>query len=172
MNYTEEEIIKLIIRSCDTLVKNDLYLFQVWRNWEWINERSLTHRLAVYLDILFPEWNIDCEYNKLWDDPKRIHIPCEYEENWSTDNLEWKTVYPDIIIHKRWWNWKENNLIVIEAKKDINNKWRDKDICKLNAYKNDLHYWYQYAFFIDFITWDKPHCKISIMDDTWDLEIK
>lgn len=159
-----------ITKACDLLIKYDSYLFQVWRQWEWINERSLTHRLAVYLENLFPEWYVDCEYNKLWDDTKKIHVPCEYEENWRTDDLNWRTVYPDIIVHKRWWFWKENNLIVIEAKKSNNSNWREKDVCKLSAYKTDSKYCYQYAFFIDFITWDNPRCDISIMDENWELK--
>ena len=62
-----------------------------------------------------------------------------------------------------------NNLIVIEAKKSINNDWRKKDECKLEVYKTDSHYLYQFAFFIDFIVWINHGYKISIMNDSWEL---
>ncbi len=35
------------------------------------NERSITHKLAEYLQTAFPEYNVDCEYNRDGDDPKR-----------------------------------------------------------------------------------------------------
>ena len=33
-----------------------------------LGERALTHRLAVSLEGHFPEWNIDCDYNRLGAD--------------------------------------------------------------------------------------------------------
>ena len=30
-----------------------------------LGERALTHRLAVALERQFPEWNVDCDYNRL-----------------------------------------------------------------------------------------------------------
>lgn len=166
MQFTEDNIIPMIIQACEMFMKHDSYLLT-----KEVNERSLTHRLAVYLESLFPQWHIDCEYNKLWDDSKRIHVPCKYEENWQTDDLNWRTVYPDIIIHRRWWFWRENNFIVIEAKKSNYKNWREKDICKLESYKKDSHYWYQYAFFIDFIIWNTPWYKLSIIENDWILKM-
>ena len=29
-----------------------------------VHERSTAHRLAVHLEPLFPNWNIDCEYDR------------------------------------------------------------------------------------------------------------
>ncbi len=161
----------LINDACSKLLVKDKDLFEVQ-----INERTLTHRLALYLEEFLPEeykgqnYKVDCEYNRLWDDPKRIHIPCEYQVNWRTDDLNWKTVYPDVIIHKRWELWRKNNLAVIEAKKSSNTDWRDKDICKLRSYKIDEKYWYQFAFFIDFMVWADPRYEISIINESGTLE--
>ena len=30
-----------------------------------LGERALTHRLAVYVERQFTEWNVDCDYNRL-----------------------------------------------------------------------------------------------------------
>src|SRR5271165_7265202 len=49
------------------LFEPDAYLLQVDAN-----ERSITHRLALYLTPHFPDWDIDCEYNRCGDLPKRL----------------------------------------------------------------------------------------------------
>lgn len=41
------------------LMKNDAYLLE-----NKISERSQTHKLAEYLQLLLPQWNVDCEYNR------------------------------------------------------------------------------------------------------------
>ena len=170
----EKEIIKNLIRNaCKKLKTKDKKLFEIN-----INERTLTHRLAVYIEKLLPkelkkEYSVDCEYNKLWLDPsssKILQCECKYGKRSKTDNINGKSVYPDIIVHRRWELQKENNLIVIEAKKGDNARWRKKDVCKLKAYKQDPKYWYQFAFFIDFITWNNPQHNISIMNEDWELE--
>ncbi len=35
-----------------------------------VREEAISHRLAVYLEPLFPDYNVDAEYNKHGDDPK------------------------------------------------------------------------------------------------------
>ena len=86
------------------------------------NERSITHRLAVYLEkrLGVPDWNIDCEYNRKGNDIKRLERKIPIESVRPSD-LEGKTVFPDIIIHKRGVCNKDSNLIVIEVKK-VQNK--------------------------------------------------
>lgn len=38
-----------------------------------VAERALTHKLAEHLQLEFPEYNVDCEYNKIGNgDPKRV----------------------------------------------------------------------------------------------------
>jgi len=52
-----------------TLLKKDGYLLK-----NSVNERSITHKLAEYYQVLFPEWNVDCEYNLNLGGPKTIKI--------------------------------------------------------------------------------------------------
>lgn len=51
------------------LLKKDAYLLQ--HN---LSERSITHKLGEYYQLLFPEWNVDCEYNKNLGEIKKINI--------------------------------------------------------------------------------------------------
>jgi hypothetical protein len=131
----------LLHTACDLLLRNDLYLFEAW-----INERSLTHRLAVYLEEFFPDYHVDCEYNRNIDENgdficKKLP-PTILEKTITTRNNDGVSVFPDIIIHTRWTN---NNYIVIEAKKDTDSRkeeGRNEDILKLRAYKNE--FWYKH----------------------------
>jgi hypothetical protein len=44
-----------------------------------VNERSITHKLAEYMQQEFKDWDVDCEYNRMINGdlnvPKRINIP-------------------------------------------------------------------------------------------------
>lgn len=105
-----------------------------------INERSISHRLANYLEPHFPGWNVDCEYNRNHDDPKRLQIQ---RRNIESDDTQATTVFPDIIIHRRG---TDDNLVVIEMKKTTSQESDSYDIGKLNAFKEQLGY--QFAIFI------------------------
>ena len=98
-------------------------------------ERSTTHKLAEYIQQLFIEWNVDCEYNRRGEyRPKAIGSK--------------KTSYPDIIIHRR--NTKKN-LLVIEAKSIHSRKHGDVgDKNKIKAYIEDPDYQYQFGLWICF----------------------
>lgn len=138
------QILYEINYACNLLIKNDFYLLEVW-----INERTLTHRLAVYLEKLFPDYHVDCEYNRNWALPKTISNEF-LSERFQSSNADWITAYPDIIIHKRWTN---DNFIVIEVKKSKDSRWKkgiEFDIEKLEAYKDNNEYSYKYWFFIMF----------------------
>ena len=63
-------------------------------------ERAIAHRLGCYLQLLFKDLKVDCEYNKHVNDPKR-------DEN---D----KIIIPDIVVHRR--KVDTGNLLVIEVK--------------------------------------------------------
>ena len=101
------------------------------------NERSITHKLAEYLQLEFKEWDVDCEYNRDGIDTKRLH---SLERSINSND----TVFPDIIVHHRGEN---ENLIVIEAKKS-NYSGKNEDDKKLKAFKKDLGY--KYAFKVTF----------------------
>lgn len=142
----------LLSNACELLLKNDFYLFKVW-----INERSLTHRLAAYLEKFFPAYHIDCEYNRNIDENgefiTKVLPPEILEKEITTKNIDWVSVYPDIIIHKRWTN---DNFIVIEVKKDCDSrwkKWKQEDLRKLQWYKDYFNY--KHAFFIEFLLKEK-----------------
>src|SRR2546427_10876910 len=101
-----DEVKKVVSSSLTKLSLNDAWLFEMN-----VNERSITHKLAEYLQQEFSDWNGDCEYNRNLGEIKRGSMP-NTEVGW--DDLESKTVFPDIIVHKRV---SKKNLLVIEAKK-------------------------------------------------------
>jgi hypothetical protein len=105
-----------------------------------VNERSITHKLAGYLQARFRGWDVDCEYNRNHDDPKRLKLR---PENVRTNDTQAQTVFPDIIVHKRH---TDENLLVIEVKKSTNNQGDDHDLRKLEAFKQQLGY--KYAAFL------------------------
>ena len=61
------------------------------------NERSITHKLAEYLQREFSDWNVDCEYNRLGAAIKRLPAP----EAIGSDDEDGRTIFPDIIVHRR-----------------------------------------------------------------------
>lgn len=117
------------------------------------SERSIAHRFAIYVEQRFSGFDVDCDYNKNLEDPKRAPA---YSHQTPTGR-ESDLVVPDIIVHKR--NNTENNLVVIELKPtdteedcSANNNPIEAqclcDRCKLKAIKSDLGY--AYAFYIVF----------------------
>ncbi|NCP88452.1 hypothetical protein GW781_14235 [bacterium] len=111
----EKIIIDRIQQAVSKLMKidKDLLLIDV-------NERSITHRLGIYLQEQFPEWDVDCEYNRLIDNKKQMvltkRLKAKIGET-TPEDTQAKTVYPDLIIHHRI---STENLVVIEVKKSTN----------------------------------------------------
>ena len=100
-----------------------------------VGERSITHRLGLYLQPLFPEWDVDCEYNRNGHDPKTVILPDRSDERLQRQT----STYPDIIIHRRGSN--ADNLLIIEAKKTrCSPRAHDFDRQKVEAYARDLNY--------------------------------
>jgi hypothetical protein len=64
----------------------------------------------------------------------------------SSSDTTAKTVYPDIIIHKRGDN--EENIIVIEIKKNTNNESKEFDYDKLKAFTKQLEY--EFGIYLEF----------------------
>jgi hypothetical protein len=129
-----------ILEAINLLLKHDGYLFTCD-----LNERSITHKFAEHLQRAFPEWNVDCEYNRNHDDPKRLNLPARNDI--SSDDLHAKTVFPDIIIHHRG---TDDNFVVIEVKKSSNPEGDEWDMTKLAAFKRQLGY--KIAMFVRFRT--------------------
>ena len=123
-----------------------------------INERSITHKLAEYVQKYFSDYNVDCEYNRMPDksnnndeadikfDIKKLNL-CVSET--SSDDNKGTTVYPDIIIHKRGSN--KSNLIIIEAKKETNvtEKSKEFDFRKLKAFTKSDGLRYKYGIYLE-----------------------
>lgn len=126
------EVNKQMEKAIHQLYTKDRYLME-----ENVNERSITHRIGMYLQELFEDWDVDCEYNRDGHDKKTIP-----SNKWESDDKE-SSVYPDIIIHKR--GHKGPNLLVIEAKK-TGTTGTERDLVKLRSYKQCLKY--EYAAFI------------------------
>jgi hypothetical protein len=128
----------LLESALQKLVDEDADLFAVD-----INERSITHRLAVHLTPLFPAWDVDCKYNRNGHEPKRLGFDVQTVE---TNDVDAKTVYPDVIVHQRG---TDHNLLVVEAKKANNAEGTGRDIRKLEAFVDELGYQYAAAVVID-----------------------
>ena len=147
-NYMEEDIklAKAILEAFSKLYTIDRYLIssrpKKYKETIGINhhvgERAIVFRFAYYLQKfldeqgLYPEYNLDCEYNRNGDKPKIIY------------SLG-KNVYPDLIIHQRGSN--DNNLLVMEFKTYWNVE-QENNIKKISTFleNNEINsYNYKYG---------------------------
>src|SRR5690348_12399807 len=98
MNYpSQEELQQKVKAAIERLLNQDAYLLE-----HDVNERSISHKLATYLQIeIGDEWDVDCEYNRDHDDAKRLGSLSAYSESVVISDTSAKTVFPDIIIHHR-----------------------------------------------------------------------
>ena len=102
-----------------------------------VNERSISHKLAEYLQQQFEGLQVDCEYNRHGAEGKTL--PAR-EQTWS-DNLDAETVYPDIIVHQR--GDDDSNLLVIELKKKQSTasvSWDKEKLRKFTDPKGEYNY--------------------------------
>ena len=79
-------------------------------------ERSIAHRLAVYIEEEFPGWHVDCEFNRQGEADYRVTkrvIPGPPLLPESRPGQGTADVTPDIIIHRRR---SCRNLVAIEVK--------------------------------------------------------
>jgi hypothetical protein len=143
MKYEREEIKKKVNIAIDILFKNDSFLLKYD-----VNERSISHKLAEYIQIQFPEWHVDCEYNKkMFDTKKMLKGIKGCSKQKKTDKI-----YPDIIVHMRATN---DNLLVIETKKGEEDD--PCDIRKLGLFtEKGGEYVYEWGLFTKFLKNEKP----------------
>lgn len=59
VNYSLDEIKKRVSICLEVFHKNNSILLEIK-----VNERSVALKFAEYLQIEFPDWNVDCEYNR------------------------------------------------------------------------------------------------------------
>ena len=157
-------ILKLLEQSVDLVYQNDKYLIE-----HSIHEQNISHRIAFYFENLLRNYDwftqngysVDVEYNKNFDDLKIVYdkcINCELENCYiknSDYNREepFKICRPDIILHKRGRNnnscGDDNNLLVIEIKKNTPNS--KEDFAKLSVFTcKNSDYKYHKGVFINF----------------------
>jgi hypothetical protein len=121
---SDEGYVQTALRAAlDKLVLQDHRLLAIGGH-----EQAVTHRLAVYLEPWFATYDIDCEYNRLLADPKRVK-----------DSL----VKPDIIVHRRLSPPGKDNLLIVDAKCTGNPKWK-KAPWKAEELTKDDRFKYRY----------------------------
>ena len=101
-----------------------------------LGERTLTHRLAVHLERQFEGWDVDCDYDRLGE--RTLRLP--KGSIVSTDDHIGKSVYPDIVVHRRA---VPENLLAVEVRKASNHQPPEHDRHKLRA-MTDPHLWFAY----------------------------
>jgi hypothetical protein len=122
-------IAQMVVKAVRALLAADAHLLEVDAS-----ERSISHRLAFHLTDEFPDFDVDCEYNRDRHETKRLRLPGPCARSSDTDG---SPVYPDIIVHRRGTN---VNVLAIEIKKSTSSVPDDCDIEKLNAFRQDLGY--------------------------------
>ena len=115
----EIKILKERFCKClDLTIEKEAYLIE-----KDVSERAIAHKLAEYLQKEFQDYNVDCEYNRKYDEVK---LRSDGERGFV----------PDIIVHKRG---EDENLMIIELKKTGRRKNEEKERLK-EAIKNPLKY--------------------------------
>jgi len=129
----DKEILAKLISAIHEFTQDDGELLNLDAN-----ERSISHKLAEHLQRHFSDLKVDCEYNRHGNDVKRLQYPHTYPKGpikW--DDLDAKTVFPDIVIHKR--GTDECNRLVIEIKKSNSAPDFRIDEEKLQAFTKDQY---------------------------------
>jgi hypothetical protein len=99
-------------------------------------ERTVAARLAVYLEPHFPGHHVNVEYNRHGLLPKRLNLPGYGGQ---------KLILPDVVVHRQ--RHDEQNLLVIQVKKETNHESRDYDRAVIAGLKQD--YGYAWGVLID-----------------------
>lgn len=146
-----------IKRALYRLYEDDELLFKV-NGGKGASERCIVFRLAMYLQMNFQDYIVDCDYNAsctytrqedgTYSCTENHGKPIRNEDGTSTDR------FPDVIIHKR--NFPErynpledgllNDYICFEIKKSRTYRGRDKD--RNNLRQLTSSYGYLYGFHI------------------------
>lgn len=98
------------------------------------HEQAMAHRIAVYLEPLFPAFQVDCEYNR------RKH---KAKARPAESNAP-RSMRPDIIVHHR--N-TPRNVLAIEMKAKAH-KGSKSDLAKLAVLKAEKGYLYKGVAFV------------------------
>lgn len=132
------ELEKLVNNAIDKLFDKDRELLV--KSYD-IHERTVAHRLAVYIEQLLnnPNYDVDIEYNRMREEYGSDDVGNLIGKrlNWEKSGEGSNFVYPDIIVHKRD---TSDNLIEIEIKMSWKNRKREFDYAKINEYMKQLDY--------------------------------
>lgn len=135
-----------------------------------VSERAVTHRLALHLQEKFRTYDVDCEYNRNFDDPKSIVVrlselsarhrqrvvESQRRRNVPEQEIEIQvqteiSPFPDIIVHRRMSN--DHNLLIIEVKFSDDQRREEGvryDHEKLSAFtSSNQDYTYQLGLFVE-----------------------
>jgi hypothetical protein len=126
--YDKDKIERIFIDCCHAVYQNDRFLIE--NN---VREEAVSHRLAVYLERAFLGFDVDCEYNKAEDLPKKLLTEPDFSCNKMLDESQQRAarqswvrsnsskngngLRPDIIVHQRGRSAVSDNLLVAECKK-------------------------------------------------------
>lgn len=115
-----EEALKVLFARDPVLLESDT------------GERAVVAKLACYMAPLFPNHDVDVEYNRHGLESKTVELPRECGGGGE------KLIIPDIIVHRR--GVDTANLLVAEIKKETNPEPRTCDRAKILAMKKQLRY--------------------------------
>lgn len=150
------ELSELLKKGIDQMCEVDEFLLL-----NEASERTIVHRLGVSLESIFPEWNVDCEYNRIGNtkgmkvqpreelcyklaersakhgfaaeqlEKAKDELKCAAVEAGERD-LE-RRAYPDLILHKR--GCELHNLLIMEVKTTGTEPWRTLiDLTKFHSF--------------------------------------
>lgn len=126
-----EEVRKRVENALRNVADNDQHLLEYD-----LGERCIASRLAMYLQMEFPEYCVDVEYNRDGAVPKRLGLPdaCANYRNKDGEAL----AVPDVIVHRR--GPRGPNVLVLELKKTTNPDPRACDRERVRAFRAQLGY--------------------------------
>lgn len=136
-----------------------------------VSERSVAHRLAVYLEREYDGLHVDCEYNRSHNKPKSVMVFREnlppkklkelVERIKEAEHIDDQTAeavmhfrispYPDIVVHRR--NHNSYNTLIVEVKylnDERGDEGREYDRAKLKAFTDPSQgYKYKVGVFLE-----------------------
>lgn len=127
-NTEESDLMEKAVEDAVRLLfKNDAFLLE-----SNVAERAIAPKLAQYLGPYFPSHKVDVEYNRHGLEPKKVNLP-EYCHG-GGDRL----IFPDVVVHQR--GHDDENLLVIQIKKETNPEPRDCDRAIIAAMRCQFRY--------------------------------
>ncbi|MFY0989096.1 hypothetical protein [Halomonas sp. C05BenzN] len=118
---SDTEVVDRLNQALERLQERDAALL-----YDEASERSIACRLACHLQPLFPDWDVDCEFN-CWTGPgqRKGHLVVAT----TSDATEARTIFPDLLIHRRPHG---ERLAVIELQKSTQHHSRHRELKKLH----------------------------------------